>query len=112
MYDEKELTEIERKKTQWESETLNKILEKHGERKPEFVTTSSMPVKRLFLPTDMKNFNYIEKLGFPSEYPFTRACIQQCIVVGFGLCVCSLALGALKNLINGINICLNMVKQV
>ncbi len=42
------------------------------ERKDEFITTSSVPIDRLYTPDDIKNFDYIEKLNFPGQYPFTR----------------------------------------
>ncbi len=72
MYDEKSLSEIERKKVEWEERSLKKVLEKTPESKKEFVTTSSVSIKRLYLPIDLKEFNFLEKLGFPGEYPFTR----------------------------------------
>ncbi len=47
-------------------------LEGTGERQKEFITTSSVPIGRLYTPEDLKDFDYLEKLGFPGEYPFTR----------------------------------------
>lgn len=72
MYNDKDLEKIKNKYETWEQETLNKVLSKYPERKPEFVTTSSVPIKRLFLPNDLKESNYSDRLGFPGEYPFTR----------------------------------------
>ena len=72
MYNEEELTKIRKKYEIWEKERLNKAISKQSERKPEFVTTSSVPINRLFLPNNMKDFKYTDKLGFPGEYPFTR----------------------------------------
>ena len=42
------------------------------ERQNEFITTSSVPIGRLYTPEDIPKFDYMEKLGFPGEYPFTR----------------------------------------
>jgi len=42
------------------------------ERQKEFITTSSVPVDRLYTPEDLKDFDYSKRLGFPGEYPFTR----------------------------------------
>jgi len=42
------------------------------ERRKEFVTTSSVPIGRLYTPEDLGDFDYLDKLGFPGEYPFTR----------------------------------------
>jgi methylmalonyl-CoA mutase N-terminal domain/subunit len=72
MFNDKELAKIKEKRDQWEDETLNKTLSKHSELKDEFITTSSVPIKRIFLPTDLGEFDYMSKTGFPGEYPFTR----------------------------------------
>ncbi|HXK33756.1 MAG TPA: methylmalonyl-CoA mutase family protein, partial [Dehalococcoidia bacterium] len=42
------------------------------ERDVPFVTSSGKPVKREYTPEDLDGFDYVEKLGFPGEYPFTR----------------------------------------
>lgn len=43
-----------------------------NERKHEFTTISSRPIRRLYSPGDLKNFDYERDLGDPGEYPFTR----------------------------------------
>lgn len=53
----------------WEKEVLNPQISKYPERKPEFLTTSQISLPRVGLPCPM---DYMEKLGFPGEYPFTR----------------------------------------
>ncbi|MFO7991451.1 MAG: methylmalonyl-CoA mutase family protein [Thermoplasmata archaeon] len=63
---------IAEEKKKWEEERLKPKLEKWSERKEEFITTSSMPIDRLYTPDDLGDFDYLEKLGFPSQYPFTR----------------------------------------
>ena len=35
-------------------------------------TLSGDPVEPLYDPTDLKDWDYMEKLGFPGEYPYTR----------------------------------------
>ena len=55
----------------WEQKTLTPALSRFPERKPEFQTSSGIPVPRLLTPADA-NGAYEEKLGFPGEYPFTR----------------------------------------
>ncbi|MFX1565029.1 MAG: methylmalonyl-CoA mutase [Promethearchaeota archaeon] len=42
------------------------------ERADQFMTTSSTPVKRLYTPDDLGEFEYQKDLGFPGEPPFTR----------------------------------------
>ena len=64
--------DIAEKKKKWEQETLKKVLDKHPERKEEFVTISDMPVNRVYAPDDLEGADYMEDLGFPGEYPYTR----------------------------------------
>jgi len=62
-----------KKKEEWEKNTVNPVLKKMPERYPEFFTASSkIPVKRLYGPDDLEDMDYMEKVGFPGEYPFTR----------------------------------------
>ena len=49
-----------------------KSLEGRKERREKFITTSSVPIDRLYTPDDIADFDYLEKLGFPGQYPFTR----------------------------------------
>lgn len=59
--------ESERKR--WEEQMVNPVLKKNPERKPEFESPSGIPLPRVALPGED---DYMEKLGFPGEYPFTR----------------------------------------
>ena len=52
---------------------VEKVLKKMPERKAEFFNTSGIPVARVYTPLDMQDFDYVDKLGFPGQYPFTRA---------------------------------------
>ena len=63
---------IAENKKKWEQETLKKVLDKHPERKEEFATISDMPVNRVYAPDDLEGADYLEDLGFPGEYPYTR----------------------------------------
>jgi methylmalonyl-CoA mutase N-terminal domain/subunit len=63
---------MKKKKEQWEATTLKKVLEKHPERDVAFKTGSEKPVERIYLPSDAPDTEYLEKLGFPGEYPYTR----------------------------------------
>ena len=64
--------DMSKRRKKWEEETLKNHLEKHPEWKGEFMTTSSVPINRLYSPSDISEFNYLSDLNFPSEYPFTR----------------------------------------
>jgi methylmalonyl-CoA mutase N-terminal domain/subunit len=56
----------------WEKETLEPTLAKMPERREQFVTQSSVPVNRLYTPSDVADLDYERDLGNPGEYPFTR----------------------------------------
>ncbi len=60
---------IEKNKKEWEEGTLKKILDRFPERQG-IQTTSGKPIDRIYLPK--QHFDYLEKLGFPGDYPFTR----------------------------------------
>ncbi|MFW9926984.1 MAG: methylmalonyl-CoA mutase family protein, partial [Candidatus Thorarchaeota archaeon] len=59
-------------KDNWEKNILSPHQKKHADRRNEYVTTSSKPVRALYTPLDIPNFDYMRDLGFPSEYPYTR----------------------------------------
>ncbi|MDP2950458.1 MAG: methylmalonyl-CoA mutase family protein, partial [Chloroflexota bacterium] len=42
------------------------------ERDDSFQTSSGQEVEALYTPEDLDHWDYLEKLGFPSEFPFTR----------------------------------------
>ncbi len=56
----------------WEEETLKPTLERAKERAPEFTTPSGLPVKRLYIPEDSEERDYLGAVGFPGQYPYTR----------------------------------------
>src|SRR5579859_356337 len=55
----------------WEDEVLAPALRKSPERRPEFQTSSGIPLERLYLPAD-ETGSYPDRQGFPGAYPFTR----------------------------------------
>jgi len=65
-------SKIDQKKTDWEANTLNKVLSKNSERKPKFTTSSWQAVERVAVPDGSGEKGYLDKLGFPGEYPYTR----------------------------------------
>lgn len=72
MYDEKKLEEIKMKREDWEKNHREKAIAKFPERKEEFKTSSEIEIKPIYTPEDVKDIDYLEKLGFPGEYPYTR----------------------------------------
>ncbi|MDT8306938.1 MAG: methylmalonyl-CoA mutase family protein [Anaerolineae bacterium] len=62
---------LQEEEKRWQEETLQPTLDEFPERRPVFENSSGIPVRRLYLPED-PDPDYMEKLGFPGEYPCTR----------------------------------------
>ena len=56
----------------WEENFYKESSLKKAERHEEFTTGSFTKIKPLYTPLDFNEESYIEKIGFPGEYPFTR----------------------------------------
>ncbi len=67
----------------WQETALKKSLDKYPERKPRFETSSGVELPRVALPAGLdtpekhgllgqRESEYLEELGFPGEYPYTR----------------------------------------
>ncbi len=74
MFDQEYLKEAARKRKEWEASTLKKSLERFG------ITESP---NKFYTPLDIKDFDFLEQVGFPGEYPFT-ASVYPCSVPGSG----------------------------
>jgi methylmalonyl-CoA mutase N-terminal domain/subunit len=59
-------------KERWEKEVLGPVLRRFPESQPEFTTVSGLPVQRLYGPDDLSGLDYVDDIGFPGQYPFTR----------------------------------------
>src|SRR5271156_4043552 len=57
---------------EWEEKTLRPALKKSPERAKEFTTVSSYPIKRLYTPADLPDWNPERDLGYPGQPPYTR----------------------------------------
>ena len=55
----------------WEREILEPALRRHPERRERFETSSGIEVERVYTPQEAE-IDYVEDLGFPGQYPFTR----------------------------------------
>ncbi len=62
---------LDRARRAWESEILRPALERSPERRAAFETSSGIPLERVYLPDD-SDPDYLERLGLPGEYPYTR----------------------------------------
>jgi len=61
--------DVEKEKQRWDDTVAKPSVEKFKERKSDFLSPSGIPIPRVAVPGE---FDYMEKLGFPGEYPFTR----------------------------------------
>lgn len=60
---------VENEFERWDSSVLKPAITKNPERKKEFITPSNIPVPAVLPPAEME---YMQQLGFPGEYPYTR----------------------------------------
>jgi methylmalonyl-CoA mutase, N-terminal domain len=72
MYDRQELEKLKQALDQWQKTTLPKSLKGLPERQDQFITTSSEPIERVYTPLDVQDMDYLQDLGLPGEYPYTR----------------------------------------
>ena len=72
MYDRQKLDQLRGSLEQWEESGLKKTLASMPERQDPFITTSSESINRLYTPLDVADSDYINDLGLPGEYPYTR----------------------------------------
>ncbi len=64
------MTNLDHEKKRWETETLKPVTDRFPERKGQFMTSSGEPLDPIYLPSEPDS--YLDKLGFPGEYPYTR----------------------------------------
>jgi len=62
---------IDSELTRWEEQTRKPVTQRFPERKQDFQTSSGIPLPPICIPGD-PDPDYLEQLGFPGEYPFTR----------------------------------------
>ncbi|MCK5152198.1 MAG: methylmalonyl-CoA mutase, partial [Candidatus Thorarchaeota archaeon] len=68
----KEKKDLSKSNEEWDKSTVKKTLERFPEREEEFATISGIPLKRLYTPADIDDTHYLERLGYPGQYPYTR----------------------------------------
>ncbi|MFC1921489.1 methylmalonyl-CoA mutase family protein [Chloroflexota bacterium] len=74
MSDKEDLKKIEQKRKEWEEGTLKNSLDRFGAKESP---------NKFFTPVDVGEFDFLNKVGFPGEYPFTAASFP-CQVPGSG----------------------------
>ena len=71
VFNQKIFNDIEKEERKWQEE-LAKVFAAKPERLERFSTVSDQEIKSIYLPTDVRDQDYLKDLGFPGEYPFTR----------------------------------------
>ena len=66
-----DLDKIKKARADWQA-GVEKTLAKRPERKPEFTTISGLPLDLVYGPEVYEQVNYLEDLGLPGEFPYTR----------------------------------------
>ena len=56
----------------WEKNQYQMSVSKKPERQKDFTTISFTPVRPLYQPNDFDSERYLNRIGFPGKYPFTR----------------------------------------
>lgn len=72
MFDPEAMEALREALEKWEETTLHQATARLPERKEQFITTSSELVDRLYTPLDTIDMDYLDDLGLPGEYPYTR----------------------------------------
>ncbi len=72
LFDEGQLQTLRQDVDRWVETTLKHTLEQRPERRQTFITTSSVPVRRVYTPLDIADLDYGRDLGMPGEFPYTR----------------------------------------
>ncbi len=72
MPDGEDIEDIIRKQNEWADGPLRDALQHVAERGDQFVTTSGVPIDRLYTPVDLAGRRYSTEIGFPGLFPFTR----------------------------------------
>src|SRR5690242_948939 len=71
LFDQETLEQLTVQRNTWEANTLTQASERIPERQ-HLMTTSSVPIERLYTPLDNASLDYSRDLGFPGAYPYTR----------------------------------------
>ena len=71
MYTKEKMTQLEEKVNEFETKT-KEALAKRPERQETFFTGSGDEINRLYSPTDIQDFDYMNDLGLPGQFPYTR----------------------------------------
>jgi methylmalonyl-CoA mutase N-terminal domain/subunit len=71
LFAEDELARLTVERREWEATTVRQSLQRMPERE-HLMTTSGVPIERVYTPLDTADLDYQRDLGLPGEYPYTR----------------------------------------
>jgi methylmalonyl-CoA mutase N-terminal domain/subunit len=72
MADHHHSEEIAVRQQNWEAGLVEPLIQRYPEREEQFTTTSDIELKRVYTPVDNDSSTYLEQLGFPGQFPYTR----------------------------------------
>jgi methylmalonyl-CoA mutase N-terminal domain/subunit len=64
--------ELAQQQQRWDDEVVAPVIARFPERQEDFATSSDIPLERLYTPLNHDDSDYLEHLGFPGQFPFTR----------------------------------------
>jgi methylmalonyl-CoA mutase N-terminal domain/subunit len=71
LFDKEELARLTKAQEEWEKNTVQPSTQRIPERE-HLMTTSGVPIQRVYMPQDNAGLDYRRDLGLPGEYPYTR----------------------------------------
>jgi len=71
LFDKEELARLTETRANWETETVQPSAQRMPEREY-LMTTSGVPINRVYTPQDNAALDYSRDLNLPGEYPYTR----------------------------------------
>lgn len=72
LYNKEELERLKKEETNWYENIYSPWIKSAPERKIKFETASGIEIKPIYTPWDVKHIDYLEDIGFPGTFPFTR----------------------------------------
>ena len=71
LFDKETLEQLKAERQQWEETAVRKSQQRLPER-DNLITTSEVPINRVYTPQDNEWLDYDRDMGLPGEYPYTR----------------------------------------
>ena len=71
LFDKETLEQLKVERQQWEETEVRKSQQRLPER-DNLITTSGVPINRVYTPQDNEWLDYDRDMGLPGEYPYTR----------------------------------------